>query len=306
MAVSNYYSTGLIVVIDKHFVKEDLAKMRDSKLKRKIINNIDRIYLFFKFPKSYFNYWFINKKKIYKLIKDIGITKIKPAVKQRWKLAFNISYYSGILNDNGVNKTVFVKVDPISHRDCVENEKVASDYICNNSEYMRTRMPKFYFVKFTDAFIVSVQEFLDFSDETSNVDYIDAIRNVVSEFTRIGVLHADFKRANICFSKGEYFVFDYGQTLCPLSGVLRKNGDPTSNHLDKVISDALALIPDPDYYYDDIVHCNLQDSIDRNGINFMVGKGDRYLIRLNNVVYEYALSNCGNENKEKIFLVKIC
>lgn len=258
-------------------------------MKKTISKYLDFVILLNKYKKDYFNYYFHNKHKIYKELKNKGIYSIKPSNKDNWKLWYNTCYLSGYISDNNNNRVpVFIKIMGPLLKDCFENEKVVNRYILENSEYLSERLPKILFDIVIGDFYILVYDYLDMKAVEVSAELSSAIERAISEYSKIGILHTDFGIINIGINNNKYIFFDYGTSLCPHSNNIRVRKYDKYNHLDKVTNSALSIIEKPDFYYDDVIHCDIKD-INTSDVNFLVGKDDIYYAKLGTNIYKYRL-----------------
>ncbi len=258
-------------------------------MKKRIIKIIENLYLHKKHWKAYCRYYFLHRRKIKKLLKKHNVAKLRPISKNNWKLWYNTCYFKGLLkNATEGDRAVFVKIQGPSLFDCFENEKVLNSYIDEQSEFLSARKPRLFFDLVVDDYYIFVFDFIDIDFIEANTELSKLVQKALDEYTKIGVLHTDFGLINMGVVGNDTFFIDYGTSLCPESDRIRIRNLGSYNHLDKILPQAKALVSDPDYYYDDAVHCGLRN-LDRNNVNFLVGKGDIVYAKLGEKTYKYHL-----------------
>lgn len=137
-----------------------------------------------------------------------------------------------------------------------------------------------------------------------NNEFMNNLEMAVSEYNRLGILHTDFGLCNIGCLSGQYYFFDYGTSLCPMSNRIRIRNSQEYNHLDKVSDEALDLISDPDFYYDDIVHLGIStyDTMKTKSTSFLVGKNDKVIAKLGKQMINYTLENMAEGSSVKLLV----
>ena len=270
-------------------------------MKKQIIKVIEFIALIVKHRRFYLKYLFKDKKVIYKELKKNGISRIKPVSRTQWKLWYNTCYYKGVFKDGTDAVKVFIKSNSHLLSDCVNNEEIVNRYIKQSSEYLYSHSPRFIKKIIVNDHYITIYEYLKIEPAANSPELDGEIRKAVDEYTRVGILHTDFGCVNIGITEGKYCFFDYGTSLCPESNNIRLRNCKNYNHKDEATASALELIPDPDYYYDDLIHIGKQiEGIDRNEINFIIGKGETYIARLAGETIRYHLVGTPCSEKKKL------
>ena len=256
---------------------------------------IELFSLYKKHWRSYGKYYTSQKATLYKIFKSRGITNIKPTGKSDWKIWYGTCYFKGEMN----NEVVFIKVQGSNLLDCFENERKLNLYIDQTSQFLAQRKPQLYLDFIVDDFYVFVFKHIRIDRVRSDNSLVESVQMALNEYSRIGLLHSDFGLVNIGNCDGNVCFFDYGTSIFPDSDKVRVRNSPTYNHLEKILPQAKSLINEPDFYYDDAVHCGL-DGLNRENVNFLVGKNDLYYARLGKKIYKYHL-----ENKSEHSVVKL-
>lgn len=251
-------------------------------MKKLIKYYIEYFYLLRKNFRHYVNYFLHDKTKIYHTFKEHGVTNLKPAHKEQWKINNKTCYFFGKIN-GGVE--VFIKVMGENQRDCFYNERVVYDYF-SSSEYITTHCPALLDSFETNGYYCLIYEAVELSEAPLNNDLFKAIDTILNEYTASGIIHTDFATVNVGKYKDKYMFFDYGTSLCPESNNIRIRNSANYNHVDFATKKSLDLIPEPDFYYDDAIHFGLKD-YDRESLNFVIGKNNIYYAKLGSEIYRY-------------------
>ena len=253
-------------------------------MKKKIIRLVNTLHVIKNNKKVYYNYYTKLKKRIYRCLKDNGFKKIKPIERFQWKLWYNTCYFVG----EKENRKVFIKVTGKVMEDVFNNEILVNEYISKESPYLYERLPKVVSYGYDDDFMFIATEYkkMELVDDCEELEI--AIDDALKEFTRIGIIHNDFGRINISICDDKYFFIDYGTSLCPNGKIIRFN--KSANFINNITEDALKLVDDPDYYYNDAIRVRSKYA-DINNVNFLVGKDDVYFARLGKNIYKYKLKN---------------
>ena len=257
-------------------------------MKKYLLNLLEQVLLYKHFWKYYWKFFTVQKKEIYRTLKKHNITNIKFFSQTNWKLVYGSCYFRGIYHENGKKVDVFIKVQSDALVDCYENEPMINKFVDCNSELLAKRKPKLIFNDVENGHYLLVFELLSFQPLRIIDRWEESVQEIISEYTRIGVIHTDFDSVNLGIVDNTLYCFDYGTSLCELSDHIRIRYSPTYNHIDHITDEARELLPDADFYYDDAVHCGIQ-KIDRPGINFLVGKEDVFYAKLGNTIQKYRM-----------------
>ena len=248
-------------------------------LRKKIIYLIELVTIFIKYWREYIAYYLYRKRKLYKLLREAGYRQIKVVQPCEWKVHYGSYYFRAVLNNN----TVFIKVTSSFTKDGYINEVICNDYIQNKSEFLIERTPKILDYFMYEDFYVIVFEYFEIRKDINIGQLKYAVCEFIDEYSKIGIIHQDLKPSNVTIHNGKYCVIDYGYSICPNSNHIRI---AKGNYIESISDRAKAILEDADFYYDDVVASGIE-GIDRNSINFIVGRKDKYFINLAENIFEY-------------------
>ena len=257
-------------------------------MKKRLSNLIGCLLLYKAYWRYYWKFFTVQKKMIYKTLKKHHVKKIRCFSQSNWKLVYGSCYFTGVYHDAGKKTDVFIKVQSDKLVDCYDNEPMVNQYVDQHSEYLAQRKPKLFFCDVENGCYMLVFERVDIQPTTDLEQRKQELQQIIQEYTRIGIIHADFDTVNLGIVDGLLCCLDYGTSLCQQSNHIRIRHHPSYNHLDKMTERARNLLPDADFYYDDAVHCGM-DQIDRTDINFLVGKEDTFYAKLGDTVQKYRM-----------------
>lgn len=270
-------------------------------MKRILKYYLELLYLIRKNFRFYLRYYLHDRRKLYSALKSHGISSVKEAHKTQWKINNKTCYFFGKMRDGNKDVRVFVKVMGENFFDCFINEPLVFKYI-NDSPYLRSHCPALYDSFSVNDYYCLVYEAVDLKDITPEENITEEIENVLKEYTLSGIIHTDFASVNFGKANDTYMFFDYGTSLCHDSNNIRIRNGSKYNHVAFATKTALSLIPEPDYYYDDAIHCGLNDH-EREDINFIVGKNNFYYVRLGTEIYKYKTKK-KSQNSSVVLLEK--
>lgn len=253
--------------------------------------------------KSYVNYYLKQKKKVYAALQNKNIKCIRPIQRHEWKVWYNCFYYSGVIVQNGVEKKVFIKVMDRRLQDCFKNEKIVNDYIDQESRFLSNKKPALYYAFQIDNLFINVYDFWKMDIVVKNKMLVESVMKTLEEYNRIGIIHTDFSVTNIGRIGNEYIFFDYGTSLCVQSNNIRLRKGDFYNHIEYITASAKRLLPDADYYYDDMIHFGL-DNESRNERGYIVASGDICYVNFGSIVQKYYLRKI-EDNSNVYYLSKI-
>lgn len=276
-------------------------------MKETIRKLIEYFCLIKKYRKAYKNYYFNYRPVIYNALKCKNINRIKPVQKHEWKIWYNCCYFSGTAVIDTKEKPVFIKVMDKRLNDCYYNEQLINKYIDEVSLYLSERKPKLYYSIDMDGIYIMVYDFIKMMPVSRSIELDKEVKKVVSEYSRIGIIHTDFGISNFGKFNNMYQFFDYGTSLFYGSDHIRLRNSKGYNHIDHITETAKKLIQDADFYYDDLIHYGL-DGIERESCNFIVSKDKTCFVKLGEKIYRYRLEKmaegsavyllCKEENTE--------
>lgn len=250
---------------------------------------MNKVILLIKYKSFYFNYYFKNKKKIYMALKDSGVSNIKPIHKEIWKLWYNTSYYTAVSN----GRSVFIKVMGELLQDCFNNEILVNKYIDDNSLWLEKRKPKLLHNIALDELYILIYENLHMENITLTESVKEDVKKAIKEYNRIGILHTDFGLTNIAKYDNKTLFIDYGTSICLQSNMIRIRNESNYNHIDRITDQAKDLCENADFYYDDAVHVGV-DMPKTENINFLVGQGDLFYVKLGTQFIKFKLNYNGD------------
>ena len=262
-------------------------------VKRLISKKIDYFNLLKNYRNEYTRYYSSDKAVIYGVLKEFGIKNIKPVQVNQWKLWYNTCYFSGYCRLDGAEKQVFIKVNGNCLSDCHANELSVNEYIKTNSEYLYGRLPKILFHKETAKFFIIVYEYVELSDVTIGKELCENLNHALSEYKRIGILHTDFGLSNVGRYNGKVYFFDYGTSLCELSDNIRIRDSDDYNQIERAPSNALDLLSDATFYYDDIGYLGIE-CLSTEDPNFIISNNEIAYAKLGDRIVKYKLYNRPN------------
>lgn len=254
-------------------------------MKKKLIKLIALFSLYKTNWKAYKEYYFSKKKILYKYLRNQGFYAIKVAQRLEWKVSYGSFYYNAKYN----NQQVFVKVTSKFTQDGYFNEILCNEYIRKKSEYLYHRSPRLLkYSKFDDFYII-VFECVEIDQTFNENDFQCQTTKFIDEFSKIGMIHQDLKITNVTIHNNSMYLLDYGYSLCPASNNVRRTN---CNFINYITETAKQLLPNADFYFDDAVSANLFE-IDREKINFLVGKDDLYFMKTFDEIIKYQLIRLG-------------
>lgn len=262
----------------------------NRQIKKQLSRFIDYSLLLIRHPNDYLNYYKSYRSIIYKALRKMGVQRIKTFNRSQWKLFYKTCYFSGKYSIEGEMKRVFIKVNGIPLTDCYHNEIVVNNHIKANSQYLFERTPAIILHQLVGDLRIIVYEYVNLSPVIVNKEFLTDLQRTLAEYKRVGILHTDFGLVNMGIGNRKHYFFDYGTALCETSNRIRIRKNSDYNHIDKAPAEALALLPDADFYYDDIVHLNM-DGISLNDMNFCVSNDTIAYAKLGDDIIKYRLEN---------------
>lgn len=153
--------------------------------------------------------------KIKRILSNIGIDKIEKFNVKQWHLGYR--YYVGIYN----GKRVFIKYN--NNSNWIKHEIDIMTHIINNSRYLNKKIPYLYNFIITEKYGLLVEEFIEYKPLKYHINNESVIDNtkvvmqiieIIKEFQKIGIMHADINSENVYLSEeSDIYIIDFGFSI---------------------------------------------------------------------------------------------